>query len=173
MASNTVNNTRMEPPERTDRLEIPWDLSEWMDRKRLLQSLVEDIDTLDWSNPELIEFLRQHPEYQPKMLLQLLTYAYATGTFESERVEVIYNEEETFRSLNWRVPLRVTCIKRFRRENRGLLKWSLVQVLQKAFQKRFELGDRLLPAGLKRLLIENASERLDLARHLDQAELGE
>ena len=169
MTRRTVNTENSEPAARGNRLEIPWDLSEWADRPTLLRWIVADIDTLDWGNAELVEFLRTHPDYRPKLLLQLLTYAYATSAFESSDVESLYNSDPTFRSLDWDQPLKLTSIRRFRRENRGLFKWTLFQVLQKAIRTRFDVGERLLPAGLKRRLVENATERIDLARLMDSA----
>jgi transposase len=163
----------MEAPQirrRDDRLNIPWDLGEWVDRSTLLRWIIADVDTLDWDNAELEEFLRLHPEYQPKMLLQLLTYAYATSVFESGEVETVFFEDEGFRSLGWKKPPTGKSISRFRRENRGLFKWTIFQVLQRAIRTRFDLGDRLLPAGLKRYLVEHAIKRIDLARHMDCAE---
>ncbi len=166
----TVNTEHAEDSEPNDYLDIPSDLGQWVDKPTLLRWLVEDIDTLDWGNAELVEFLRQHPDYQPKMLLQLLAYAYATGTFESGQVELVYHQDKVFCDLGWQKPPTVRSIRLFRRENRGLFKWALYQVLQRLIRTRFGLGDRLMPAGLKRYLIDNAIERIDLARCLDHAE---
>ncbi len=164
IVTKTVTAKHSEDCGQDDRLDIPWDLSEWVDKPTLLQWIVEDIDTLDWDNTDLVEYLRQHPDYQPKMLLQLLTYAYSTGAFGAQDVELIFYEDKDFQTLGWDRSLTVKSISRFRRENRGLFKWTIYQVLQKAIRRQFDLGDRLFPAGLKRYLVEKATERLDLAR---------
>jgi len=60
-------------------------------------------------------------------------------------------------------------LDRFRRENRGLLKWVLVQILKRALRARYNLNTSMLPAGLRQHLVDLATERLDLARHMDRA----
>ena len=57
-------------------------------------------------------------------------------------------------------------------KNRGLLKWLLTEMLKRALRARFGLGDGLLPAGLRRFLVETADVRLDIARHVDRAAHG-
>lgn len=158
---------------RSGRLDIPWDLGEWADKAALLNTLVEDINLLDWGNEQIVAYLRRNPAYQPKLLLQLLTYAYATGVFESEQVETLYYRDPVFRTLGWDKPVTRRDIVQFRRENRGLFKWTLSQVLQAAARRRLGLRDGLFPAGLKRRLLQNAVERLDLARHFDRASIGD
>ena len=54
----------------------------------------------------------------------------------------------------------------FRRENRGLLRWFLVELFKRALKAK--CGEFLVPPGLKRALFDLATERLDLARHLDR-----
>ena len=57
-------------------------------------------------------------------------------------------------------------VRGFRRDCRGLLKWALVQLFKRALRAR--LGDFMLPAGLKRRLVDAAVMRLDLARQMDR-----
>lgn len=61
-------------------------------------------------------------------------------------------------------------MKRFRRENRGVFKWTLVNVLTRAMKAQFTEGDSIerLPSGLRAHVVENAIERLELARHVDR-----
>ena len=152
-----------------EKLQIPLDLSEWCERKSLLTWIQEEVETLDWSNPELTAYLRLHPTYQPKAMLSLLTLAYATGTFESEEIVRLCHGDETFRGLAQGSDLSPSELGRFRRENRGLLKWGLNEILKRALREKFALGNDLLPAGLRHLLTETASVRLDIARHVDRA----
>jgi len=144
------------------------DLSEWEDHAVLLEWVVAEIDSLDWNNPQLLAYLRRRPTIQPKMLLQLLTYCYAIGDFGSDEIEQAFYGDKAFRILGWNQPPKIKAIGRFRRDNRGLLKWALVQVLKRAVRKKFDLGHRLLP-GLNRCLLQNAIERIDLSRLIDRA----
>jgi len=155
-----------------EKLSFPCDLTEWVDKKQLLQWIEEEIGGLDWSSPELLEYLEAHPEYQPKSMLCLLTYAYATGAYESDEIVRNCYEDKAFRALaQGRVPA-TNAIGRFRRDNRGLLKWALEQLLKRALRAKYSLGDTLLPAGLRRHLTDLAVERLNMARHMDRAAQG-
>ena len=154
-----------------EQLALPWDLREWFAPTVLRQWVTEEIDSLDWNNPQIVEHLRTRPGYQPKPLLSLLVYAYATAAFESEEILRRCFATEEYRSIG--APLarwNARTFTRFRRENRGLLKWALVQIFKRAI--RAKRGDFLLPAGVKRRLIGAAVTRLDLARQLDRGHDG-
>lgn len=151
----------------SDELTVPWDLREWFDGATLRGWIDEEIGTLDWNNPELLLYLRQHPGFQPRVLLRLLTYAYATAAFESDDIARRAGLEPDYQAIvgtGWR--MEGPGLTRFRRENRGLLKWSLVQLIKRALRAR--LGDFLLPPGLKRRLMDAAVARVDLGRQMDR-----
>ena len=152
-------------------LALPWDLREWFAPEVLRQWIAEEIDSLDWNNPQLVEHLRTRSGFQPKRLFSLLVYAYATAAFESEEIARRCFAEAEYRSFggpNGRWDART--FTRFRRENRGLLKWALVQIFKRAIREK--RGDSLLPAGVKRRLIGAAVTRLDLARQMDRGHDG-
>ena len=154
-----------------EQLALPWDLREWVEPAVLRQWVAEEIDSLDWNNPQIVEHLRTRPGYQPKPLLSLLVYAYATAAFESEEILRRCFANEEYRSIGGpQVRWNARTFTRFRRENRGLLKWALVQIFKRAL--RAKRGDFLLPAGVKRRLIGAAVTRLDLARQLDRGHDG-
>ena len=68
------------------KLRLPWDLTEWVVKLRLLEWIEEEIGRLNWGNPELTAHLLTHPQFQPRRLLMLLTTAYLTAVFESEDI---------------------------------------------------------------------------------------
>jgi hypothetical protein len=151
------------------KLRIPWDISEWLDKPGLLARITEDIDSLEWNNPGMVEFQRANPNFQARFLLILVTYAYALGVCESEEVaEVFYRDTELRRRLHGQPPS-PKAITRFRRENRGLLKWSITQAIKHALRSRFELGDATLPPGLRKMLSDAAATRIDVGRHMDRS----
>ena len=156
----------------TDRIGWPWDLREWAAQDRLLEWAKAEIETLDWQNAKLVAYLHAHPEYRPKMLLTLLTYAYVTGVYAAEDITDQCYSEETLRRICEQYPPTTPSVMNFRRENRGLLKWCLAQVLKRALRENFALGDSLLPAGLRKYIADAALTRLDLARHLDRSSFG-
>jgi hypothetical protein len=57
-------------------------------------------------------------------------------------------------------------LSRFRRENRGLLKYCLFELFKRAFRARFETAGSLIPAGIRRHLLEASVARLDIARQM-------
>ena len=151
-----------------DQLGLPWDLREWFGEFTLLRWIEEDVETLEWDNTNLLQFLRAHPEFRPKPLLVLLTYAYATATYSAEDIACECDTDGLLRGVCAGFAPSKKEILAFRRENRGLLKWFLTQLFKRALREKFELRDALLPGGLKRRLEEAAITRIDLARHLDR-----
>src|SRR6266581_7503380 len=88
-----------------DQLQVPLDLSEWCPKPALLAWIDEELATLDWANPDLVAYLRAHPDFQPRTLLRLLGFAYATGIFESEEIVRLSYADANFRALcNGAVP---------------------------------------------------------------------
>ena len=61
-------------------------------------------------------------------------------------------------------------LKQFRKENRGVFKWCLANVITRALKTQFIEGESIdmLPPGLRRYVVQNAIERLDIARHMDR-----
>ena len=153
----------------TGKFSVPWDITVWLDRSSLLTRIIEDIDSLDWKNPELVEFLRENPNYQARFLLILISYAYAMGVCESEEVAEVYFGDADLRNRLPGEPPSPKAITRFRRENRGLLKWSVTQAIKHALRVHYELGDTPLPPGLKRLISDAALTRIDVGRHKDRS----
>jgi transposase len=153
-----------------EKFSVPLDLTEWIDAQTIRAWVNEEIDTLDWSNPELKKELALHPNLRPRELLTILSYAYAVGIYESEEISRLCTTDRTFRELSGKEVPSHRGLERFRRENRGLLKWILVQVFKRALREKHGLNISLLPSGLKQYLIELATERLNLARHMDRAQ---
>ncbi len=149
-------------------LTLPWNLGEWTTPAILRAWVEEETATLDWDNPAVAEYLRQRPRYQPRKLLHLVAQAYLTGTFEAEEIHSRCRGDAEFQGITgpqWQPSSNE--ISRFRRENRGLVKWVIAQVMKRALRAR--LGDMPLPAGLKRRLLDAAVSRMDYARQMDQS----
>jgi hypothetical protein len=154
-----------------DELVVPWDLTEWVDAATLRQWITEEVEALDWNNPEVVAILRTYRTFQPKTMLCLLTYAYATAAFESDDIIRRCYTEQSFRLISGgHAPETANVVSRFRRENRGLLKWCLAQTFKRAV--RAKEVDVFLPAGLKRRLLDAAVMRLNVARHMDRGAEG-
>jgi transposase len=169
----SVENMNATPEaDSSGRLGLPWDLSQWVDKNTLLQWITEDIGALDWTNTDLVTYQRSHPDYRPRILMALLTYAYVTGACESGEIAEGCYQDAILRKICLGEPPTSTAIARFRRENRGLLKWSLAQVFKRAIKTKFELDDAFFPAGLRRHVLDASVGRLDVARQLDRGASG-
>jgi hypothetical protein len=171
---NDTATIEMETPLRTAEPKepsIPLDLSEWVPVSRLREWIMEDVATLDWTSPELLELLRQHTEFEPKALLNTMTLAYATGIFSAEEIARRCSVDVEFRAVRPKLRPITAELKAFRKENRAILKWSLAKVITHALKAQFIECDSIevLPMGLRRYVVENATERLDIARHMDRS----
>lgn len=152
-------------------LTIPFDLSVWVPAAQLRDWIMADVATLNWTNPELLELLRKHPDFEPKALLNTMAFAYATGVFTAEEIERRCSTDLEFRGVRPKLPPIASELKKFRKENLGMMKWCLVNVISRALKMQFIEGPTMdvLPPGLKRYVVENAFERLELARHMDRS----
>jgi hypothetical protein len=155
-----------------ERLSVPWNIAEWVDPLVIRQWVEEEISTLDWNNPELLKFLQENPNLRPRALFSLLAYAYCTGVYESREISYLCSTDSVLRDICGEHLPSTRLLERFRRENRGVLKWLLVQILKRALRAKHNLNTSMLPSGLKQHLVNLATERLDLARHMDRAEQG-
>jgi hypothetical protein len=155
-----------------ERLSVPWNLTEWVEAETIRAWVAEEIDSFDWFNPELVKFLRENPNSRPRALLTLLAYSYCTGIYESEEISRLCDVDPALRAICGQPLPSTRALERFRRENRGLLKWLLVQILKRALRAKYGLNTAMLPAGFRQHLVELATERLDVARHMDRAGQG-
>ena len=162
--------TKNEPAAREEEFSLPLDLTEWVEKTKLLEWIEEEVEKFDWANPELVAYLQRDPEYRPKMLLALLAYAYSTQIFGAEEIVRRCYGDVVFRLICDNAAPSGQEITRFRRENRGLLRGLLLAVFVRVVKAQFELGDAWLPPGIKRYLLNSAVERLNIARHMDTVE---
>jgi len=161
--------TATESESRTAKPTFPSDLTEWVEKQELLSWIVEDVDSLDWGNPELLDFLRANPAFQPRFLLVLLSFSYALGVYESGDVAELYFGEPSLKRMFPDQTPSPSLVTRFRRDHRGLLKWCVAQAFKRAARMHFALGDGVVPAGLRRLATDAATARVDMSRHLDRS----
>jgi transposase len=150
-----------------EQFKLPTDLRDWIDAHTLLAWVQEEVGRLNWGNPELVEYLRQNPEYQPKTLLTLLALACLTQIYSSEALVKLCHSDLLFRSAcGGKAPFAEE-LSSFRRKNRVVIERILSRVFQRAIQHRFSLAESALPAELGPDLRSLAVERLDIARHMD------
>jgi len=152
--------------EQVDELGLPWDLRDWITPEELLRTLLQQLESIDWKDPALVDFEKKHPAFRPKMFLTLLPYAYATGMYASEDIAEGSYTDPIFRSICAAEAPTAREITAFRRQNRGLLQWLLTELFKQALKSKYDIGNFLVPPGLKRCLTNAATERLDICRHI-------
>ena len=82
-------------------LPLPADLQEWVPEGHLAHQVSDLVDSLDLSAfcaPYEGDGRRNAP-YEPSMMVKVLIYAYATGTFPSRRIARKLEEDVAFRML--------------------------------------------------------------------------
>jgi transposase len=124
--------TRFVLIDRDTPLLLPPNLRDWVPADHLVHFIVDAVAALDLRQVKVNERGTGSEQYPPTMMLALLIYSYATGTFGSRRIE-----QSTYDSVPTRLLTADThpdhdTICTFRRENKALLTESFVQVLQLA-----------------------------------------
>ena len=148
---------------------IPWDLTEWIDSAILLNWILEEIETFEWDRPEVEQLLRKNPAFRPKELLALLTYAYTTKTYEADLVCDLLETERHLAPLARELEATPDMVAKFRKENRGILRWLMMKVFKRALWHHHDIAESdFIPAGLKQYFAQAANTRMDLARHMDR-----
>jgi transposase len=115
---------------------LPPDLRDWVPEDHLVHFIMEAVGLLDLGTARINHRGTGSEQYPPGMMLGLLIYCYATGTFSSRRIERLTHEN---------VAVRLLCADRhpdhdsictFRTANRALLESSFHQVLEVAARVR-------------------------------------
>jgi transposase len=119
----------------------------------------------------VLDHLRQHPQYRPKAMLRVLSYAYATGVFCSEEIARKCQFEAVFKLLCEGQPSFPDELSLFRRRNRKVLERILSQALLQASEDQDSPDRQRERTGIRHnCLAGQAAERLNIARHLDSGE---
>jgi transposase len=88
------------PYEPDQLLLMPPALSDWVPEKHLARFVGDLVDGLDLSAIEdTYDEERGYPPYHPRMMVKVLLYAYATGTYSSRRIETKLQDSVAFRFL--------------------------------------------------------------------------
>jgi hypothetical protein len=160
------------PVEIDEAVRLPSDLSEWVAKAQLREWIAERVNSFDWENPELEKILRQQPEFEPRALLSAAALAYLTGAFGAEEIVRACSRDPEFKPIRPKLPPRAEEFSTFRKLNRALIQEVLQHVIVKALWTQCVDGNdsAILPAGLQRMVTQNAMERLNIARHMDRAQ---
>jgi len=124
--------TRFVPIDRDTPLLLPPNLRDWVPADHLVHFVLDAVAALDLHQVKVNERGTGSEQYPPTMLLALLIYSYATGTFGSRRIEQSTYDSVPVRLLTADTHPDHDTLCTFRRENPTLLTESFVKVLQLA-----------------------------------------
>lgn len=111
---------------------LPPNLRDWVPADHLAHFVVDAVEALDLRQARVNRRGTGDEQYPPAMMLSLLLYSYAKGTFGSRRIEQSTFDEVAVRFITADTHPDHDTICAFRRENQALLSESFVQVLQLA-----------------------------------------
>lgn len=126
MATRFVNIDRQTP------MLLPPDLKEWVADNDLAKFILEAVEVTDTASAALNVRGSGSEQYPPAMMLALLIYCYATGTFSSRRIERATFDSVAVRYLCANTHPDHDTIANFRRTNEALLRRCFVSVLELA-----------------------------------------
>lgn len=126
--------TRFVSIDRDTPLLLPPNLRDWVPADHLVHFILDAVDALDLRRVKVNTRGTGSEQYPPHLLLGLLLYSYATGTFGSRRIEQSTYDSVPVRLLTADTHPDHDTLCTFRRENQALLTESFVKVLQLAQQ---------------------------------------
>lgn len=137
----------------------------------LIKLVLNAVQTVRWPRGE--EELKTRYECQPRMLLTLLVYCYASGTYGSKQIQQATRENTMARYICAKEFPDERIIRKFRKENRLLVKQCLNAVFQQAWALKFDqaeadfLGFDWFESVLKAQIHSETADRIDLAIFMD------
>ena len=137
---------------------LPPDLRDWVGKDHMVRFIMDAVAALDLGRARVNGRGTGSAQYPPSMMLGLLIYCYATGTFSSRRIETLTFENVAVRFLCADTHPDHDSICKFRRENKDLLADAFHQVLELAARTRvLQVGDLTVAIDGTKLLA-NASK---------------
>jgi transposase len=124
----------------------------------LVHFILDAVEALDLRQVRVNTRGTGSEQYPPPMLLALLIYSYATGTFGSRRIEQSTHDSVPVRLLTADTHPDHDTLCTFRRENQALLSESFVKVLQLAQQLKVLKFGQLTVAADGTKVLANASK---------------
>ena len=137
---------------------LPPNLRDWVPGDHLVHFILDAVDALDLRQVRVNTRGTGSEQYPPPMLLALLIYSYATGTFGSRRIEQNTHDSVPVRLLTADTHPDHDTLCTFRRENQALLTESFVKVLQLAQQLKVLKFGQLTVAADGTKVLANASK---------------
>ena len=154
-------------------VELPSDLYTLVGERTLISLALQAVDAVAARLPRWEE--NPETEASSQMLLTLLTYCYAAGTYASEDVAWTCRHRENARYIVGNARPDENMIRHFRRANRPWIEESLAWLLERVCQQTPLLasvvGNREMLTGdpLESPFLKHARQRVELATLMDMA----
>ena len=108
---------------------LPPDLRDWIPEDDLAHFVIEAVERVDMGAFKVNRRGSGSAQYHPRMMLALLIYCYANGIFSSRRIERATRRDIGVRFVAANSHPDHDTIATFRRENRGAIAESFLQIL--------------------------------------------
>jgi transposase len=138
---------------------LPPDLRSWLPDDHIVHFIMDAIDALRLDDAKVNTRGTGSAQYPPSMMLGLLIYSYATGTFSSRKIEGLTHDSVAVRFLCAQHHPDHDSICKFRRENGRLLESSFHQVLELAARTK------VLKVGSLTLAIDGTKILANASKH--------
>jgi len=118
------------------------DLRDWVPADHIVHFVMDAVKLLDLSSAKINHRGTGSAQYPPSMMLGLLIYSYATGTFSSRKIEKLTYENLAVRFLTGDTHPDHDSICTFRRENKELMEGAFHRILHcAALSQILKVGD--------------------------------
>lgn len=138
---------------------LPPDLRAWVPDDHIVHFIMDAVDALRLDDAKVNTRGTGSAQYPPSMMLGLLIYCYATGTFSSRKIEMLTHDSVAVRYLCAQHHPDHDSICKFRRENGKLLESSFHQVLELAARTK------VLKVGKVNLAIDGTKILANASKH--------
>ena len=138
---------------------LPPDLRQWIPPDHLAHYILDAIEHLPLTTLRVNERGTGDQQYPPRMLLGLLIYCYATGTFSSRAIERATYTDVAVRFLAGDTHPDHDTLCEFRRQNKAVFAESFVRVLEMAQELK------LLKVGQLTLAVDGTKVLANASKH--------
>ncbi len=156
--------------QRDQQLLLPYDLRDWVDDDDFVHFITEAVESIPLNTFHFNRRGSGSDGYHPHVMLSLLIYCYANGTFSSRKIERASYKDVTVRYILSNTHPDHSTISKFRKENVDAIAASFLQVLKLARELNIlKIGTVSVDGTkIKANASKNQNIRYDRAQELDK-----